>query len=253
MTESGRCYFIDHNTHTTTWNNPTSQANSTANAKLKLGPLSTTKEIPPAFQDACASDTTTVGFDSDEAQPINRGYPSRSTLEACRPAVTADAEGHDDSEQKAALELQLKQCQDENQKDMIKGLTNKREKLKKENKELRATVLGLQNAEEQAAQKQQGVNAADLLIWTIRSQKLRRALSCTETDTQSPVLTVAKEMLGHLEELSEQLQEQVSGSSSGFLVGSRKEVSAKFGTVLSKRVSESEEAGSHKKARLYEL
>ncbi|KAF9016657.1 hypothetical protein BDZ89DRAFT_1118014 [Hymenopellis radicata] len=149
-----------------------------SNAKLlKQGPPykeSTPKDKPPTFHDACASDTTTVGLDSDE---VNLGYPSRATSEAS-PAMTADAEGHDDaedltlddSEQNAALELKLKQFQDANQKDMIKRLTNKTETLQIENMELRVTVLELQKAQDQAAEKQQLLDAADFLIWTFRSR-----------------------------------------------------------------------------------
>ncbi|KAF8876238.1 hypothetical protein CPB85DRAFT_1431123 [Mucidula mucida] len=264
LTDSGRQYFVDHNTHSTSWNHPLNSQSTPTNTKSNWGPAikdSTPKDnLPPSFRDAIASDVTTVTLGSDDALAMNLGYPSRTTSEAS-PAMTADAEGPDDPEdltlddtqQNTALELQLKQIQDANQKGWIKGLTNKTEKLEKENKELRATISELQNAQEQAAQKQQGLDATDFLIWSIRSQKLRRALSSSsshsETDTKSPVLTAAKEVLAHLEELSNQLQEQVAGSS--LLVGSRNEVAARFGRVLGKRMSESDNTTiSCKKARL---
>ena len=87
---------------------------------------------------------------------------------------------------------------------------------------------------EGAKHKEEGRNATDLLIWSARSQRLRRALAAS-TGEESTVINAAKDVLSNLQELVEELQESVLDSN--ILHGSRSEVAARFGRML-KRESE---------------
>lgn len=88
---------------------------------------------------------------------------------------------------------------------------------------------------EGARHDEEGRNATDLLIWSARSHRLRRALA---SDEESALVDAANEVLGDLQEIVEELQESVSKSD--ILIGRRREITARFRRMI-KRESEDQD------------